>query len=105
MHVERDAMASRDLAPDAERVADDPGGLIADLGRVARQAGMTFAVNLQVVGADQIDDVLNHRRRRARADVRAIHAGVEIEVDAEKTVRAFESRGCRLLVLAGAPGK
>jgi hypothetical protein len=61
-----------------------------DLRRVTAEAAMALAINLEIVGPDEVDDFLNHRGRGVRADVGVLVVRVEVEVDAEETLRALE---------------
>ena len=95
VHVERDAVLGGHLPPEPQRIADKARRRVADLGRIARQPGMALAVDLEVVGMDLVDDVLDHRAGGVLADLRAVRAGVEIEVDAQEAVGPLEPRRLR----------
>ena len=99
------ALASR-LAPDRQRILDDPRRGPADLGRIAGVAGVTFAVVLDVVGVD----AFQQRRDVLLGDVspqgRIAFLRVKIEVQPKEGVfsrqRTFYIRpGRRLAVLLG----
>jgi hypothetical protein len=93
MHVERHPAFRGDLAPDAQRIADEAGSRVADFRRVARKAGVSLAINLDVVRPHLVEDRRYHFRRRVFSDLRAIGAGVEIEVNAEEALGALQTPG------------
>ena len=92
VHEERNAALRGHLPPEPERVADESEDAVAGLGRIARQTGMSFAVALEVIRMNLIDDVLDHRTRCVLADRRTVFPGMKIEVDAEEAL-ARRSRG------------
>ena len=85
----RSRVTSRQIS---QRIANEAGRRIAHLGRIARIAAMTFAVDLDVVGLDLVDHELDHLRRGPLADAVAVIARVEIEMDAEEGVGPFHPR-------------
>lgn len=96
MHIERDAVFGGDIAPESEGIADEAWGLVSDVGGIAGESRMSFAVDLDVIGMDQVDDGLDHLASGVFSDFLAVIAGVEIEMDAEEAVGAGDSFGMGL---------
>jgi hypothetical protein len=90
MHVQRDAALGGDLTPQAQRIPDEARRGIAHAGRIAGEARVALAIDLEIVRFHLGEDVLDHRPGGVPADLGAILAGVEIEMDAEEGFRAFE---------------
>ena len=90
VHIESHAPLGGHAPPDAQGVAGDIGTRVADLGRVARNAGMPFAVDLDEVWIDRVEEPADHLVGRVGADM-VVQAAVEIEMDAEEGVFPFQA--------------
>jgi hypothetical protein len=101
MHIERHTISCRDVTPNPEGVSDKARRGVAGFRWVAGQAAMAFAVDLEVVGSDLLDDVLDHLGSGVLADFGAIGPGVEIVMDSKETVGAFEALGAGFSGIAG----
>ena len=92
VHEQGDPPLSCHVAPDSQRIADEAGGRVAHLGRIARITAMPFAVDLDVVRLDLVDHQFDHLRRCPRPHAVAIVARVEVEMDAEKGIGPLHPR-------------
>jgi len=93
MHVKRDSFRSGHLAPDPQWIPDEPRGWVSHFGGVTRKPAVALAIDLQVIGMHQVDDVLHHRRCRVLADLFAVWTRVEIEMNPQEAVRPQEALG------------
>ena len=80
VQVECDALFRGYLPPDFQRVLHEAGRGIAHFGRITRTPGMAFAVTLDVIGLDLLDDILYHLAVHAFSDFFAIITGVKVEM-------------------------
>ena len=91
MHVQSHTFFSRDLTPDSQRILHETRCGIPHLRRIARAAGMSLAVTLNVIRLYLVDNIFDHLTIDLLSDVFAVIAGVKIKMDPQKALGPLQS--------------
>jgi hypothetical protein len=91
MQIKGDPVAGCHFTPDSQRVPYYARSRVADPGRITRISGMPFAIDLDIIRMDFIENLLNHFRSCVDTYSLVGGIGVEVKMDTEETLVAAES--------------